>query len=1667
MSDRASLHLARLAEQNRLKKIQNTKSKTDIAKEEKERGFSTHFHGANASPASARKNPSSNTYVTGKSPVVMASRLAGNSVGGDIRPIKGLFENISTKGELEFDDNVDNIDNLDIGMRSKGEKGFPRSRSRYDNDNEYAEEESDIFLQDASEISDGNNNMLQNREENFGSEAVLSEHVQMHEVKAITSSPARFVQSVISASNTPDQSFEKGLSITPPHSPLRYNKDGRIEVEKKTSNANDDKDESESESESCSNEANVDLSSTLLSHVNALSDEQQQALLALLMQQNRNGSGNGSGVTIKKNPIAISAISEQAAIGKGPVKSTYTQITNHKKQTTKNADDIDRKNMPFDFDIIFRIKIMTLWDNSSAVIGSGNGSKTKTYASLKALRLHFSKTQTSQPIPVVIGNNFDTEVYRGTDCLPLNSVEAHTLPNLLSGYSGPTGWRAPLDSEVPLELRFTSNKNFAKTDDLDDLLKSLTLSIWNSPIASGAAKDVDIYFRDNCIWSGRLPAGSAGSRPSSALARPGSSQNEKSKGQLLPSLTLPLYSPDLAVVSGDASVDNSMSAGAATEIDSSKPLWLNSDMQNVKGNDILSNQGVLIHGIRASPLTVPDTTDADVDADVSSNFVLNSSDKVPKDGLLTLTASPNKIRNAKIESTSINEKKTRRRRQLGEMSSDTISELDKRISSSKKTDRTEDNFLRKSLDAMATADRASRSRLQVYTDSSSMFEDNYNKIEVSRSLFRDQSNTNVGVGSPAVSHLEKTKIESLDTPSQNQAVDAVGKRVLGRNQRIDEVQSVVQSALAGLADIMSGIKSSSGKSTSKNSSPLKPPSNDASSSDIVVPNFEKPFDIPISPSGSVLQLEIFSTWGDAHYVGLNGIDVFDNSGNLIIPLSDSLPIPSPTKYCDAKITSIIADPPDINILPEFSDVVEKKDPRTAQNLVDGTNFTRDDMHVWLAPLESSPTTDSNTNPTVLASITIDFSEDVSIGMIRVFNYNKSRLHAQRGVRFCRFLLSGKEIFRGELRMAEGLLTDPSQAAEVVLFTTDSRTLSKIAEHDEERGYYIEDNTKAWVKKLSDRHRSRRPIIVDDFVRQKLGERPKTQATNVTPSTPPSKSKSKQMHVKSPPQHSPSTAVQAAKEAMQSTEKGKKGDRLKYTKDDNIEDEDEDDQFMRELHELNILPEKLPKVPHADDFQPVDKYIDSISKLNLLANAGSIRCQSLRIEIDSTWGDKEFVGLCGVNVLGENGNIVNINCASIKAEPYSLEELGYIDDPRTPDRLVNRVNDVSDDSNMWLIPYTRGGKHFVEFPFSSQNILGVEIWNYNKCSPSDDLYRGAKYIQLSIRGADGILNNLGSCILRMGPGCDCVEFGQLILLQDIPKKKHVFEDADVINMHRKACSSGNGESIPKYISPSLNQDYEGSRLPSALLWKFTFFANWDDGYFIGLDKIEMFDSDSKRIDPIALGATISACPHSLRDISDTNSNDPRIPQSLFDNDSGDSMPWLAPLSRCMTDQERGSMFKSHLKRKSYENVKPNPKLFEDNTLFVSFRTPVCISVIRFYNYSKTPARGVRSFSVNADGLLLFMGDLLPSPTETTGNIDRQGQSIVFTPSPKVARTEKSRVSYCGKTDQDVLCINERKVMVRSKTMYKPSVNPAIEGITSDLDKRPTTAAIRPKTKKILI
>lgn len=146
-------------------------------------------------------------------------------------------------------------------------------------------------------------------------------------------------------------------------------------------------------------------------------------------------------------------------------------------------------------------------------------------------------------------------------------------------------------------------------------------------------------------------------------------------------------------------------------------------------------------------------------------------------------------------------------------------------------------------------------------------------------------------------------------------------------------------------------------------------------------------------------------------------------------------------------------------------------------------------------------------------------------------------------------------------------------------------------------------------------------------------------------------------------------------------------------------------------------------------------------------------------------------------------------------------------------------------------------------------------------------------------------------LRPGPGCDGVAFEQTVLLSDfVTASTGGGPNSSLVNQHDlyiQHCRNLRNQfhrpvAGGKSSCPFSRQDYEVQSMPFGMSWKFSFLSNWCDGYYIGLDGIEMFDEKGAWIDVSKL-AVVSAVPYSIHDITndDTGLED-RIPINLFKN-----------------------------------------------------------------------------------------------------------------------------------------------------------------------------------------
>ena len=83
-------------------------------------------------------------------------------------------------------------------------------------------------------------------------------------------------------------------------------------------------------------------------------------------------------------------------------------------------------------------------------------------------------------------------------------------------------------------------------------------------------------------------------------------------------------------------------------------------------------------------------------------------------------------------------------------------------------------------------------------------------------------------------------------------------------------------------------------------------------------------------------------------------------------------------------------------------------------MINGKYITSDDFNMWLAPYKYKGMNNF---------IEIDLEREREISMIRIWNYNKNRIHCYRGIKDIVIEMDDKKVFEGEIKRGVGNTTD--------------------------------------------------------------------------------------------------------------------------------------------------------------------------------------------------------------------------------------------------------------------------------------------------------------------------------------------------------------------------------------------------------------------------------------------------------------------------------------------------------------------------------------------------------------------------------------------------------------------------------------------------------------------
>ncbi|XP_060552512.1 katanin-interacting protein-like isoform X2 [Ruditapes philippinarum] len=596
------------------------------------------------------------------------------------------------------------------------------------------------------------------------------------------------------------------------------------------------------------------------------------------------------------------------------------------------------------------------------------------------------------------------------------------------------------------------------------------------------------------------------------------------------------------------------------------------------------------------------------------------------------------------------------------------------------------------------------------------------------------------------------------------------------------------------------------------------------------------FTIPELPYGRELVMNIRTTWGDKHYVGFTGIEVFSSTGEQV------------------SITKIHADPSDINILSEYN-----KDPRVVKNLIDGTNRTRDDIHMWLAPYTAGKDH--------LVFFTLE--KACKIALIRIWNYNKSRIHSYRGAKDVIMTLDSSVIFKGEIARACGGVEGGTEAfGDTILFTTDEAILEAVSQNDEAyEGEMLSDDEPFDVERPStadagdDKERpftravgnikqlEREPTVAYEgnmmvyhgrcielnFTAtwgdlhylgltglEVVGKEGEAIPVNIDMIS------AIPRDVTSLPGHErddrtldkviDGTNVTLSDEHMwlvpfaegnnhvvtidfgekvyiaglriwnynKSKEDTYRGARILHVAIDNKVVSPDDGFLVRKglgtchfdfAQEISFSPQSWNPSAGLSALGPSPSIDESQNYEVVQMPCGFI----YQLQLFSTWGDTYYVGLNGIELFDGNLQKIQLTESNISAYPDSVNVLEKIqNDVRTPDKLIDGVNDTMDGGHMWLAPILPGHLNRVYVIFDQPTSISmIKIWNYSKTAN-----RGAKDFALLVDDLlvyNGVLQAVTTGARGILPTCEGPQAYHTILFtnnKDILRK----EKNTIINNH---------------------------------------------------------------------------------------------------------------------------------------------------------------------------------------------------------------------------------------------------------------------------------------------
>jgi len=280
-------------------------------------------------------------------------------------------------------------------------------------------------------------------------------------------------------------------------------------------------------------------------------------------------------------------------------------------------------------------------------------------------------------------------------------------------------------------------------------------------------------------------------------------------------------------------------------------------------------------------------------------------------------------------------------------------------------------------------------------------------------------------------------------------------------------------------------------------------------------------------------------------------------------------------------------------------------------------------------------------------------------------------------------------------------------------------------------------------------------------------------------------------------------------------------------------------------------------------------------------------------------------------------------------------------------------------------------------------VALRLWNYNKTA--EDATRGAKTIVVKVDGA--VVTPSCGVTLRRAPGHAHFDFGHTILL-----------GAAAPTWSLPATAQERPAALERLMA-QCRQDSDPPALPRGLTVCISLTATHGDLHYIGLNALELYDESGGRI-PLSADL-VCAVPESINALEQV-ADDCRTPDKLVD---GSNATWDA----------------THMWLAPYTRGTPN-------NIYIVFEKPATLSMVKIWNYARTPSRGASEAYIWLDGALVYAGYLRAAPAAPADPAAAAdfGQTILLYATPAIIAAERCNV-HSVREEQHCLLVNERKIV----------------------------------------